>query len=129
MEPQEIFDTVAKHVFAQGERAGIEETDGNFYCRYRTPTGKKCAAGALLPDEYYHENMEGTNWKTICQVEEFLIPDWMKEHSILINDLQTAHDTLAYWQSANTMKTVFRQIAQRYNLSDKVLENLAFKSS
>lgn len=129
MKPQEIFDTVAKHVFAQGERAGIKSPNGNFSCQYRTPTGKKCAAGALLPDEYYHNDMEGTNWQSICQDGGFLIPDWMAEHSILIDDLQTAHDTKENWKSVNSMKTVFRQIAQKYNLSDKVLENLAFKSS
>lgn len=129
MEPQEIFNTVVKHLFAQGERAGIKSPNGAFYCQYRTPDGKKCAAGALLPDEYYNERMEGTNWQSICQDGHFSIPDWMKEHSILIDDLQTAHDLLENWKSVNSMKTVFRQIAQRYNLSDKVLENLAFKSS
>jgi hypothetical protein len=54
---QEIFDTVAKHLLAQGERAITE----NGACAYRGVEGRKCAIGCLIPDEVYDPNMECTS--------------------------------------------------------------------
>ena len=54
----EIFDTVSKHLLKQNERAG-----NNGACAYRTVsivgTPLSCAVGCLIPDDVYHEDMEG----------------------------------------------------------------------
>lgn len=55
MTPQEVFNTVATHLFEQGEMAydGSKES-----CMYRTDDGLKCAVGCLVPDETYSLGME-----------------------------------------------------------------------
>lgn len=55
MNRQWFFDTSAKYLLAQNEKA----IDGNYSCRYRTDDGKKCALGAVLPDELYCPAYEG----------------------------------------------------------------------
>lgn len=53
MNKQEIFDTVVRHLHAQGKPA---LNDAN--CRYRSDAGLSCAVGCLIPDEFYDPQME-----------------------------------------------------------------------
>jgi hypothetical protein len=70
MTNQEMYDRVARHLLTQQARAVVPVTpgrlgiDGNVLssvesCRYRTPSGLKCAIGCLIPDDKYQESMEG----------------------------------------------------------------------
>lgn len=52
---QEVFDKVTHHLLSQQVKAA--DSDGA--CLYRTPEGRKCAIGCLIPDEEYREHMEG----------------------------------------------------------------------
>ena len=54
MTKQEIFDTVVTHLRAQGIRSMRGCT-----CVYRGPEGRKCAIGALIPDEDFKPEWEG----------------------------------------------------------------------
>lgn len=58
MTDQEIFNRVWEHLNKQREASVLETTD-NAVCAYRTPDGKMCAVGCLIPDELYHPDMEG----------------------------------------------------------------------
>lgn len=60
MDKQEIFNTVARHLMAQNERAKNPEEAGVAGCRYRLlKDGKmlKCAIGCLISDEHYIEEI------------------------------------------------------------------------
>ena len=55
---QEVFDQVAEHMLTQYELSMLNDT-----CVYRGYSGLKCAAGCLIgDDEYNNELMEGFTW-------------------------------------------------------------------
>jgi hypothetical protein len=58
---QEAFDTVVKHLRAQGKRCVGVYYAGQISptCLYRGADGLKCAAGILISDEEYASWMEG----------------------------------------------------------------------
>lgn len=92
MTRQEIFDKVVAHFAVQREAAAKYEG-----CMYRTPDGRKCAVGALVPDEAYDPSCEGDGVSTLFR--EY--PDMMRvsgltrRHEVLLIDLQRAHDSAA----------------------------------
>jgi hypothetical protein len=83
-DPQVVFDKVAEHLLTQKERS---EYPVNCACLYRGPKGLKCAAGCLIPDSDYNEEMEGKSWSTL--VSSGIIPD---TNNYLIGRLQRVHD-------------------------------------
>ena len=108
MTAQEIFDTVALHLLAQGEPAVA--ADGHT-CAYRGLGGAKGAVGVLVPDEAYTPEMEGTSIYRVKQAlrphpdEDFgsragnyhallrvLQQTGLVEHIDLLEDLQDVHD-------------------------------------
>lgn len=63
---QQIFDTVATHLLAQGARSqrivvrhDDDTTEGVTVCAYRGAEGQKCAIGCLILDEAYEPDLEG----------------------------------------------------------------------
>ncbi len=54
MNRQELFTKVATHLLTQNARS----LNASMQCAYRGANGLKCAAGALIPDELYHDRME-----------------------------------------------------------------------
>jgi hypothetical protein len=57
MNNQEAFNLMVDHLRKQQQRSqGLNDTT----CMYRGPDGLKCAVGALIPDELYIEDMEGS---------------------------------------------------------------------
>jgi hypothetical protein len=131
MTPQEIYDTVAKHLFAQGKRSGDKRGDGSFQCKYRGPDDTKCAVGVLMPDEFYNLEMEGTG---ICGLFDpdataeggFPLPAWMKQNLELLIALQDAHDYSWHWYGSDRMKERLQQVAMDHNLNAAVLTDLKF---
>ena len=57
---QEVFDQVATHLLTQNERS----LDGAS-CSYRNCDGLKCAAGCLISDDEYDNQMEGIDWRGV----------------------------------------------------------------
>lgn len=131
MTPQEIFDTVARHLFTQGKRAGYERNkedygDESFACRYRGPGGTACAVGALIPDVAYHPEMEGAG--VLRLIESFCgsLPLWMRDNVDLLDRLQMVHDQDAHWISDERMRFELSMAAASYGLDDSVLPGLSF---
>jgi hypothetical protein len=133
MTPQEILDTVARHLFAQG-RPARDPVSGS--CQYRTSDGLKCAVGALIPDEMYRPEMD-TIWCSVASeiVDEFDLPSWMRENVSLLNDLQKVHDTVnilgsvtnrSPWNSTSQMRDALRRVASSHGLSTTVIDALSF---
>jgi hypothetical protein len=132
MTPQEIFDTVARHLFTQGERAGIvhnedpDDIDWGFSCRYRAPGGATCAVGKLLPDDAYDPGMEGNAVDKICSAYGDMLPTWMLDQQVLLDRLQMVHDTKEHWSSDKRMRWEFSLVAQAFGLDDSILPGLSF---
>lgn len=126
MTPQEIFNTVAKHLIAQGQPAMDMDEDGELQCMYRAPDGSKCAFGVLIPDEIYESWMEGKNPGSLIAMIDDLAP--FKEHDELIADLQWAHDNWAWTpyckcvsKRIDALVECLRIVASCYKLSPAVL--------
>lgn len=115
MEAQEIFDTVVRHLFNQGH-AALD----NGRCRYRAANGDKCAAGVLITDEYYDPKMEGRPFWLLKS--EFKLPDWLKNNSDLVEDLQDVHDYLkhpAEQFNLDKLEKLLQTVAKNYGLTYK----------
>jgi len=129
MKPQEIFDTVATHLFNQGK-----QSYDNHKCLYRGPNGTKCAVGCLLPDRYYQESMDwgwgGMNVRALIE-RNYKVPTWFKPNVDLLYFLQLVHDDMGgrNWKSTQNMKKALNKVAVRYNLSSEILKNLKFKKT
>lgn len=102
---QQVFDIVKVHLLTQNKKSGAGSM-----CRYRsTVDGKelKCAAGVLIPEEFYSRDLEGYTWKDLV-----IGYDFPSEHRSLICELQSLHDHLPpeYWEER------LIEIADRFNL-------------
>jgi hypothetical protein len=137
MTPQEIFDTVAKHLFTQGKPAkqmmplSEDDDEEDYQCRYRAADGGKCAVGVLLPDELYVESMEGQSLSGLITNAHKRgwpeLPSWMEENASLLMDLQGAHDSDFYWETTKKMrKRLFNIAKDRGDLDANVLATLSF---
>lgn len=126
MEPQEIFDTVAKHLFAQGKRSIL---NNGVSCAYRGADGLKCAVGALIADEEYTEEMDRNGgmdvYSLVHKFGEYL-PEWFIENSALLYNLQTAHDLRSNWGSTMAMRGALRLVAESRGLSPDIINTLSF---
>lgn len=118
---QETFDRVVKGLTEQNQKCEISEGS----CAYRGYGNTKCAAGFLIEDEDYTENMEGevvcsTSLSGIDKVEYILRPHYHyvagnyihdKGHFIpLVRDLQIVHDSYP----VESWKTKFQEVADKW---------------
>ncbi len=101
---QQVFDKVADHLARQKEQSRITKpTLHGFICAYRGDDGKKCAVGALIPDEVWEEHgIDEATWGGNSAAFK-LFTDFpeLKEKSGLgavttnfLAQLQTVHDAL-----------------------------------
>lgn len=131
MTPQEIFDTVARHLFTQGERSAepVLDDDGeeiDTECLYRGPDGRSCAIGALLPDAAYRKDMEGRGAAQLCRQWSDVLPAWMPPNVDLLEDLQIIHDRAVHWKDDAAMKFALALLADRTGLDKSILDTLSF---
>lgn len=85
---QQIFDTVVTHLLSMKKRSRDDKG-----CRYRGENGAMCAAGVLIPDEEYKENMEGNVVDNI----DYFITHYDEEQLRMLTNLQNIHDERRYW--------------------------------
>jgi hypothetical protein len=151
MNRQDIFNTVAEHLFAQGERAmRFEYPEHEGSCVYRGKgsvskiDGCKCAVGALIPDEIYVPLMddgangvrsillrakgsEATEWER-ARKSEFALPDWLlhadDDKVQLLSELQEVHDAKDSWKSAGELKWRLLRVAVRNKLNGHCLDDM-----
>lgn len=83
---QEVFVQIATHMLTQGQKCGVELSNGSFVCYY-SRNGMSCAAGCLIAPEEYDEDFEYLSWHTL--VMDGHVPP---EHADLIERLQYIHD-------------------------------------
>jgi hypothetical protein len=126
MKAQEIFDTVAKHLFTQGCRSIEVDDEGEESCLYRGPEGRICAVGVLIPDELYQGSMEHQNSDMLLETECYAFPAWMSGNQRLLRSLQRVHDSSINWEDSRTMRGALLGVAHLYELSPAALDGLSF---
>lgn len=120
---QDVFDIVIEGIFKQGGPSfSFEESE--YRCQYRAESGRKCAAGLILPDKEYEFIMEG-----LCVNAEEIV--WFRENVediTFLLKLQESHDTYIYPDEFTTDEEFFKnwtpemnKIADDYNLDKSLL--------
>lgn len=129
MDYQSTLETVVRHLFAQGRKAGDSKN-----CYYRAPDGTKCAVGILIPDDQYDPRMDRDN-ETISMIAvKFSEKPFFKsirEHMSFLTDLQNIHDNDAHWISTSAMKNAVkwyfgRTFGFRNKLDLSFMDDLSF---
>ena len=135
---QEVFDTAAKHLIAQGRPAvpeGEEETEAAMSsCLYRTAAGLKCAVGCLIPDTLYAPEIEGGGVLSILEAvranDLTVLPSnsralsnvlgelgLMDERALdLLNALQRMHDAYADEYGCIDWRPGLARVADQFGL-------------
>ncbi len=119
---QSLFETVSRHLFAQGERAFAPMSG----CQYRTEAGLSCAIGCLIPDEMYRPAFEGRSVTGLLgSYPEIkgLFPD---VHETLLEDLQQIHDMQSSWESSETLTNLLISVGIAHGLSVTFIDGLYF---
>lgn len=97
----EAFLFVKDHLLTQKKRSesnfdSIDEKVNT--CKYRGPEGLACAIGALIPNEFYDEAMEGcgSNDDYVIDALEEAFPEWNINVAtlVMLEQLQTLHDSI-----------------------------------
>lgn len=113
---QGVFDRVAVHLIRQGARSTVGDSE---VCRYRAPSGRACAVGALIPSALYEALWEGSGVSELIRVTEHPeLSEFLCKHEALMNDLQMLHDV--YPVDLWPCQLVY--IAARYELSTAALQ-------
>ena len=117
---QSLFETVARHLFAQGERS--LSTRG---CAYRGVNGTSCAVGCVIPDDLYRESMEGRGIMGVLGYPG--VSDHLKGvHESLLLDLQVTHDAPDSWENSNRMTDCLVSVGSEHGLSVSFLDSCYF---
>lgn len=107
---QEVFETSAKHLLTQRQRAA---TPGGT-CQLRTYDGLKCAIGALIPEDKYHSEMERTGFVKL--LKELGYEDLNLDLIFMMVDI---HDLLPVYE----WKSRLIETGNLYNLDTEFLND------
>lgn len=93
MNKQEVYNKVRDHLL--GMRRQSKDCEGVY--TYRSPRGVMCAAGALIKDEFYSEDLEHCVVRDL-NVRNALIMSGVRDGYLgMVSDLQTVHDESFNW--------------------------------
>lgn len=107
MTAQAIFNKAARHLIQQNCKAFHKNATS---CAYRSPTGLKCAVGALISQKNYKMQMEGESVSTLILND--LLPGHLVPYKQLLEMLQEVHDDYNPWD----WKRQLRHVANEFNL-------------
>ena len=130
MNSQEIFDTVAKHLFTQGHQS---KRAGRTTCAYRGEGSDMCAIGCMIPENMYDHKMEGKSVASIMMNYPEVGLLFANASLTMLKDLQTLHDNNYNWPKSYRYSNFtgkeqlghsLREIALEYDLDTNVLTAL-----
>lgn len=118
---QEAFDTMLFHIRAQGYQRAVNEKG---HCQYRAD-GKKCAVGALIPDDLYTRDLDigyngvGYPVQTTAVANTLASAGWRVDTEALsmYAQAQDCHDDALNWDCADYFESRMRSLAARFNLA------------
>jgi hypothetical protein len=133
MNAQEVFDTVCRHLYAQGKPAIMNRPqDVHPSCAYRGDNGTMCAVGCLIPQDEYQPSYEAKDAASVLimakrskkarPVMRSLLP-----HEDLLTRLQRAHDECYNDYKRfdfSLLRQTLRSIANEFALDTSVLKTL-----
>lgn len=112
---QEAFNRAWKYFIKEHHNPSITPDHGD--CMYRSPTGRKCAVGLLIPIEEYSRDFEGMPLEDVFDRVPTLCdsPDLSVSY---LRDLQQCHDEFASTPHLfhTGMENKMRALAIRWNL-------------
>lgn len=116
MDDQQVFDAVAAHLLAQGEKS--LSGDGEV-CAYRGAGGLRCAVGCLIPDDRYEPDLEcrTVDHRAVIDALPWEVGPGQLE---LLSALQAIHD----WCAAEDWRSKLAALAEDRGLRAEVLERL-----
>lgn len=138
MDKQEVFDHVARHLFAQGRPA----KDKRGGCAYRGKRGTACAVGCLIRDDEYVPAMDSEemlshlpgykSWSGTSVIglgNAGLLPERLKTHVPLLSELQDVHDSQVRLTergrfSRPSLRECLQTVATEYGLDASILKTL-----
>lgn len=94
MTKQEYLDLIVRTSRAGLFPAVREDIYGDEQCRYRTPDGRRCFAGLLIPDEKYDQTLEGKTVDTPQVAKVIEVPDGMTLDELYA--IQNTHDDVVF---------------------------------
>lgn len=124
MTPQEIFNTVAEHLFQQGWRA---ECNNHVYTHH--PDGRKCPVGILIEEDPEFEKLnQNIQIRALVEQHPERFPEYFQDKEVigLLGYLQSIHDKAFSWTNTETMKKALTKAAEIYKLDASILDKLAF---
>lgn len=86
----------------------------NFDCKYRTPDGRKCAVGCLIPDELYNSRIEEKDVDDLLQIDE-MSKLFAHVDRFFLKRAQSAHDSNTTVDAADFVRNL-DQIAEAFRL-------------
>ena len=115
MNNQEAFEISVKHMLS----TSTPSLGPLNQCRYRGPSGQKCAIGVLIPDEQYHEEMEK---RTVRYLVQNMHVDALLDIDLgLLRALQAQHDGTSTRNWPPSVES-FKRIGETHNLDISFLE-------
>lgn len=122
LDRQDVFDVIAWRLLFQNARARAADGIKNLY---RSPDGKRCAIGWIMPDDVYAPEFESKGIREIAaylaetdEGKEFAA--FVAAHVSMLCDLQGLHDAYRPDEWPNRLHL----IAQKYDLSETVIERM-----
>lgn len=117
MNLQEQFDFVVTNLRKQGTQSFVMKNNKHL-CMYRGSDGKKCAAGWLIPDEVYTEDMEYMGWKEIVDKFCDVLPNYLKtaESLAMVKKLQLIHDDDYMDYDKELFEKLLEEVAEKFGL-------------
>lgn len=120
---QDVFDIAAWHLLEQGERASMGGA-----CLYRSPDGRRCPVGWLIPNDEYRREFEG---RSACRLVDAAygcgcsapFVAFLRRFERLLTNLQKVHDHHApfmWW-------TLLRDVASMHGLNAGVIDHMKEK--
>ncbi len=99
---QEIFDVAVTGVIRQGGPS-VREDSG--VCLYRSPYGRSCGVGQVIPDSRFKPYWEDRTVEELGRRADF--PAALHSHVGLLRDIQRAHDDSVLSPTITTADAVF----------------------
>ena len=127
-EAQELFETISRHLFAQGERStkkiGLYDR-----CVYRGNNGLKCAVGAIIPDDQYDPDFDTKNMtvsRITCDLPSAELRGLFQRNINLLSYLQSVHDNAANWETSENMMNALIEVGDDFELKVEFLDGFYF---
>lgn len=118
MTAQEVFDTVALHLLTQNAKSMLPPDEDFETCAYRSPDGRKCAVGCLIPDDKYDDRVERLNIEEVADLLGGDTGELLLDHEDLLDALRQVHDDY----DPERWRDELRVVATEQSLSLAVLE-------